>query len=571
MANDTPQKDTVYVDVDDEITAIIDKVRASKGRIVALVLPKRATVLQSIVNMKLLKRSAEQASKQIVLITTEAGLMPLAGAVALPVAATLQSKPEVPAAPKAGATGAEEEESLSLDDEPEPEFTAENAGDKPVGELAGAAAAGAATGFVVTSGVETENPIPDAAKTASGSDAAKPKGKPDKKLKVPNFNKFRVRLALIILGVLLLIGGLVAALVILPSATVAISTNSEDINSSIGLTLDTNAEAFDINTSNLPATVATQEKTYTKQVDATGEENNGDLATGKVTFIAQKCAPDLGTPDSVPSGTGISSGSKTYITQETASFSFDKFVSGSCAQYKASNVDITAQKGGTEYNVNNASFTVNGRSEISGTGSADGGTDDIITIVSQADIDNASGKINTNDAAVKATLIQDLQQDNLYAVSATFTASKPKVSSSSKAGDEASSVTVTSVITYSMFGTDRKDLLALVTEDVGQQVDLDKQAIADDGIDNATFTVEDQTKTVARLNMENTATVGAKIDEANIKQLVAGKKSGEAKDLINQLPGVTDVQIKLGPFWVSSIPSNQDKITVEVDKQASGN
>src|SRR3546814_1310977 len=43
-----------------EITSIIDKVRAGDGRIVALVLPKRATVLQSIVNMKLLKRSEER-------------------------------------------------------------------------------------------------------------------------------------------------------------------------------------------------------------------------------------------------------------------------------------------------------------------------------------------------------------------------------------------------------------------------------------------------------------------------------------------------------------------------------
>lgn len=51
-------KDTIYIDVDDEITGIIDKVVSSKHKIVALVLPKRAAVLQSIVNMKLLKRVA---------------------------------------------------------------------------------------------------------------------------------------------------------------------------------------------------------------------------------------------------------------------------------------------------------------------------------------------------------------------------------------------------------------------------------------------------------------------------------------------------------------------------------
>ena len=36
-------KDTIYVDVDDEITSIIDKVENSSEKVVALVLPKRAT------------------------------------------------------------------------------------------------------------------------------------------------------------------------------------------------------------------------------------------------------------------------------------------------------------------------------------------------------------------------------------------------------------------------------------------------------------------------------------------------------------------------------------------------
>jgi len=48
MASAQPNKETIYVDVDDEITSIIDKVRNSSGRIIALVLPKRAATLQSV-------------------------------------------------------------------------------------------------------------------------------------------------------------------------------------------------------------------------------------------------------------------------------------------------------------------------------------------------------------------------------------------------------------------------------------------------------------------------------------------------------------------------------------------
>src|SRR4051812_4475882 len=101
-------KDTIYIDIDDEITGIIDKLQGSDSKVVALVLPKRATVFQSIVNMKLLKRAADSGNKNLVLITSEAGLLPLAGAAGIHVAKTLTSKPEIPAAP--GQLGDDEDE-----------------------------------------------------------------------------------------------------------------------------------------------------------------------------------------------------------------------------------------------------------------------------------------------------------------------------------------------------------------------------------------------------------------------------------------------------------------------------
>ena len=47
-------KDVIYIDVEDDITAIVGKVKASKERIIALVPPKRVGVLRSAVNMRLI-------------------------------------------------------------------------------------------------------------------------------------------------------------------------------------------------------------------------------------------------------------------------------------------------------------------------------------------------------------------------------------------------------------------------------------------------------------------------------------------------------------------------------------
>ena len=136
LKNAVTGKETVYVDVDDEITNIIDKVKSSPSKIIALVLPKRATVLQSVVNMKLLKKAATTSKKNVVLITSEAGLLPLAGAAGLHVAKSLQSKPEIPPLPR-------------TDDSDEPEDMDMTDADKPggldktatIGALAAAAAA----------------------------------------------------------------------------------------------------------------------------------------------------------------------------------------------------------------------------------------------------------------------------------------------------------------------------------------------------------------------------------------------------------------------------------------------
>ena len=90
------KKTTIYIDVDDDIAAIIDKLTSAEQKIVALVLPKRPSVLQGSVNMQLLKKSAEDDTKSLVLITNDDQVIRLAGQSAMHVSGSLQSKPYIP-------------------------------------------------------------------------------------------------------------------------------------------------------------------------------------------------------------------------------------------------------------------------------------------------------------------------------------------------------------------------------------------------------------------------------------------------------------------------------------------
>ncbi len=564
-------KDTIYIDIDDEITAIIDKLRASSGKVVALVLPKRATTLQSIVNMKLLKRAADESKKHLVLVTTESGLLPLAGAVGVHVAKTPSSRPEIPAAPVVGGADEtiDEADDLFVDEAADRPLTAENAGNRPVGELAGATMP-LPTRPATPTGIETlelDNEDKAAAVTPLAA-AAKPiKPKRDKKLRVPDFDRFRTLLVLgaIMLVLLIFLGYL--ALVVLPKATIAIKTNASNVNTNVDFSLSTAASTLNEKTNTVPAKQVQVQKTYTGTANATGQKNNGDKATGSITITAQECGANALNDPSLSAGSGVSANSLTYVTQENAKFGSPS-KSGNCFVYKSSAVSIKAQNGGAKYNTGSGtSFSVSGHPDFSSiTGSASGGTDDIQTVVSQGDIDSAKAKIAASDNEVQGDLKGQLEGQGLYAITTTFVTGTPATTLSANPGDQASGVTVTEMITYTMLGANEQDLKRIVDNDIKSQIDTSLQGILSEGITQAAFKVRQTNDGGAAMNLQTVAAVGPSINTDDIAANAVGKKAGDIRAAIKANPDVTDVTVKLSPFWVSKAPKNVNKITVTVAK-----
>lgn len=562
MAASNPPKDTIYIDVDDEITGIIDKLRSSDAKIVALVLPKRASVFQSIVNMKLLKRAADDDKKHLVLITTESGLLPLAGLAGLLVASTLTSKPVIPIAPSL------------IDDQEETvdEATGETGVDtkrdaaKPIGELAGFGAAALAADEVETIEMDDESEAPEALAAVA---ASKPKKiKKDQKLSVPNFERFRLLLILGVLALIVLIAGVIVAFTVLPKATIAITTDASNFNANLNFTADSQVNAFDAAKHILPAKAVSQTKTYTQQAAASGQKNNGAEATGQV--VISNCSQDNVT---VPAGTGLSSNNLTFISQNTvivpSGASVTKNHITTCEPGQ-NTVNVQAQAGGSNYNLPDQSkYIVSGQdpSMISGTGSAmTGGTDNITKIVTQSDIDSAKAKITTADPSIKQTLDTQLVQTGLFALASTYNATAPTVTTSVNAGDTADSVTVTETVNYSMLGVQQTDLKSLVDQNVKKQIDTSKQSILDEGLRAATFTANSTTATSSQLTLQTVAVAGPQLSINSIKAMAAGKKSGDVSALLRSNPDVTNVTIKLSPFFVSSVPKKTSRITVTIAK-----
>jgi hypothetical protein len=73
----------VYLEPDEEITNVIDRIKSSPDQQIALVLAKNSGLFQSLVNLKLLAKEAKSSGKNVVLITTNKVGQRLAGQVGI--------------------------------------------------------------------------------------------------------------------------------------------------------------------------------------------------------------------------------------------------------------------------------------------------------------------------------------------------------------------------------------------------------------------------------------------------------------------------------------------------------
>ena len=62
---------TFYIDIDEEITSVVEKMRKARAKEIVMVVPRRALLIQSIVNLRILKNEADSLGLQLMIITQD--------------------------------------------------------------------------------------------------------------------------------------------------------------------------------------------------------------------------------------------------------------------------------------------------------------------------------------------------------------------------------------------------------------------------------------------------------------------------------------------------------------------
>lgn len=555
----TPEEPVIYLEADEEITAATSRMLASASKEVRIVVPKRSTLLQSVVNQKLLKRAAENAGKKLILVTSDRTATHLAGQVGIPIAATVKADAEVPQAGEAPKTDTSD--------------IIENATEIAAVAAVAKAATGSKPAYatpMMKSQPKVNNPFASADDQVAAAPIAAPKAgkapkapKVKKNRNVPDFNKLPKRVMIGIAAAVVL-GIAVFAQYFFKQATVTLVADGQLIDVDTNFKVDPNADAISVTTATLPGKKYEISKDLAGSTATTGTKDVGTKATGVIT-LSNHCY----NPGTVATGTRFQSSSGlVFVSTESVSVPDGTISAGSC-NVKTVSIPVAASQNGDQYNLaptsySNPSLPSTGSTYIKLTGSQmTGGTTKNIKVATQADVDKVKTEaIDKQKDDITKELEAKVGSSQMI-MPESFTAEAVDVVASPAVDTEGDQVSVKFKVTYSILTIKKADLETYITAVEKKQIGSDKQ-IYQSGVDSGKITAVN-----GAYNFAGTASAGQKIDTDALVQEIKGKRTGAATDIASKVPGVSRAQISLSPAWSVKLPTILDhiKIDIKVEEQ----
>jgi Baseplate J-like protein len=537
----------LYVEADEEITDLVDRLRdLSLEDEATFVVPDRAKALQSAMSFRLLKRYADSYGKRVNLVSGDPRLQAMAleaGFMAFPSLAAYDGGSEVhqpgtiaesqavaaatlaPAAPAAAATSIQPASPVA-------------------GGPRGVATLDRPREASVVSGTPRRPPPPSSRPSASG----------------PPLRVYRPYL--IAAGVLVVLG-LIAGILYLPTATATVLVSGTAVKQDVtllGVPGTTSAsgnqfatQAFHAEDSQTLPGVPTLQK----QIDAL-------KATGQVvfTFYCQGFLCPSGSV-SVPSGTQVStSDGKNYISTRSVNVAAPK---GSAT---APITAVTAGGGGntgahtiTTINQNQNDFlSVDNTDAI--TNGADART---ATVIQQSDIDSIRDAYS-RDAIPKVTdqLNSKAQGLKLVLVGQGVQAS---VTSDHKVGEEVPGFTVTVKVAGDGVAFDEKVIKQMLKTALERKISQGSQLTS-----NVTTTYEAIDATTdghITLNGHVSGFYTPVFLQSNIRGHLKGMSPAKAHAFLQSLPNVVDARVTQSPYGLPWLPLFSSRITLKIEEVSS--
>ena len=559
------KKKILFVQIDEEITSIFEKIEKLPYKEIYLVVPKRSVLLQSIVNLKILKQKLEEIEKNIAIITNDPNGMKLA----------LQAEIRV-----------FDQWDLERDPAPEREERDPNSALlKPI----------AATQN------EVEDPLPSRLpkKKSSIFEVVRDLKHKDKGFSLRSYlsdiKKNRLEHQAIRLSpgkkrwvATFLFASIFVFLIViyvaLPGATILIEPTSDVVTKGINVELETNpSDEVSLQSYSVEASV---EETITHS--ASGVENQGSNASGTITIInTSGVERPLIASTRFQTDTGLVFRLQADVTVPSGTVENPGKID---VQVLADEVDASGLPVGELGNIGPSHFFLPGlredsRSELYGESSTamSGGTSQVITRVTEEDLLAAEAKLTEKlNEVILAELRKEvlslgnskglnlkLLEDESALEFGTVSVDLPYA----LVGQEMSSFEVTGSLSAEGASYDSDALYSLLKAEIlsvetpGKQVvSIDENSmfitVLEANPSSNSYKITAQIQGVEEYEIDPDLEGGAELTQKIIEH-IAGKSVEEAESYIQNLPEVNKVEIKIWPVWSPKIPSLPDNIKIK--------
>lgn len=549
----------IYLEPDEEITSVIDKIKNSKTKSIGLVVPREATLLQSVVNLRLLSREAGFLGKDIAIVTTDRIGQNLASQVGLVVYNSIEEqKPKfVPPPPKP-----EPSELIEIDASQTVELDSKSPADVPVHHFQ-----------------EVKKPNLKLEKEAPAL-SPKPfvlKEKPNNEL--VNLNaanhvhqkakeiKILKKLLWPIIAILLILV-LVGTYLLLPKAEAVVYVPSDNYPKTLAITISKDAKNEDAATLIVPGELIEASAEREEKFSTTGKKTIGDKAHGTITI--ENHLDSNG--HAFAAGTKLSLSSKTFLTKQAVTVP-GAGVSGGTIVPGSIKVEIEAENPGSEYNIKAGRFTIlglpaNQQESIYGTSTdaMTGGMSKEVQVVSSADFNDAKNKLI---ADLTVTVNQDFAKKtkDQKILEKAVLKPDPQITSSANIDQEAKDFTMKVSMKEQVMIFDNTEVKKFLENVLQTTAPADKMiGIPSEESMGLIVDKTDYEKGNLSLTANVAAKISPKIDLEKLRSAITGKSRSDAISYLKSQPGINKADVFFHPvIWFKKLPILQKNVTVKIE------
>ncbi len=567
----------IYLEPDEEITSIIDRLKKEPEEALVLVVPTGAILLSSLINLRLLKERAHQLNKKIALVTTDEAGGAIAVKAGLATFETLGEAKEAkmkvePETLAENNTFSKKSISGGIFHQPEEKAPVEDVLQKEDIDDPGIFdAEELEQSESKKANIYTEKDLPaipeerrypmsadrqtrSAKKAASPREAYESGGR-----RMPNAKMIS------------LIGGaifvfLVLATFIFPHATVYVTANTkeQELSLSVKLTADKDKAGKEIKNT-LLASWQTEEENVSMEFATTGQKNVGDKARGTISvFNRTGRAYSLSADSEFKSQEKIFVNKQPVVIPSAGVSDYGELVMGKVT------FEVEAITGGVAYNIAAGKFSIASIKEMTNLiyGTSDqpmtGGSDRQAKVMIEEDLKGAQDKVE-EVAKNKIEEKYGIKGEDIF-VKGLAASKILQTDSSKKVDEEADKFVVSSKVQFSFLTFKRPDFDKLLTDSLPLMIS-DQSALIGDGYRSVTWEVIkfDADKKEAELLSKPRVVIGSKIKEDFLKAKLAGLTVPEIRGVLEQYPDTSLTNVRFfPPFLVKTAPADENRVSVRI-------